>query len=56
MFVQNIHDAEFPGGEIRGQLVPRADAGVPDSGSTLTLLGFGLLALGWTAKRLLFLT
>ncbi len=40
----NIHDANFPGGEIRGQIVP-----LPTS---LLLLGSGLLGLGgWRRFR-----
>jgi hypothetical protein len=45
----NIHDAEFPGGEIRGQLVPNAPT-VPDSGSTLVLLGLSFAALARAAR------
>jgi hypothetical protein len=45
----NIHDAEFPGGEIRGQLVPNAPS-VPDSGSTLLLLGLSVAALARAAR------
>ena len=41
----NIHTSAFPGGEIRGFLVE-----VPEP-STLALFGFGLLGLGFTARK-----
>jgi hypothetical protein len=41
----NIHTANFPGGEIRGQF-----AAVPEP-ATLTLFGLGLASLGATLRR-----
>lgn len=41
----NIHNADFPGGEIRGQF-----SRVPVPG-TLTLLGIAFCALGWSRRR-----
>lgn len=41
----NIHDATFPGGEIRGQL-----PAVPEP-ATLTLFGLGLASLGAKLRR-----
>lgn len=41
----NIHTASFPTGEIRGYLVA-----IPEP-STLALFGFGLLGLGFMARR-----
>jgi hypothetical protein len=43
----NIHDAIFPGGEIRGFLV---GAPVPEPASSALMVG-GLAALGWLARR-----
>jgi hypothetical protein len=42
----NIHDAQFPGGEIEGF----ATAATPEPGSML-LLGFGLAAIGFSRRR-----
>lgn len=39
----NFHTAQFPGGEIRGVLIPEP--------STIALVGFGFLALGAVARR-----
>jgi len=41
----NIHDANFPGGEIRGQIVP-----VPEP-SSLALFGLGAGGLVWWMRR-----
>ncbi len=41
----NLHDANFPGGEIRGQIVP-----VPEP-SSLALLGLGAGSLLWWMRR-----
>lgn len=44
----NFHTAQHPAGEIRGQILP-----VPDAGSTVVLLGTGLVALlGLGGRRL----
>ena len=42
----NIHDAQFPGGEIRGQLQM-----VPEPASALLLIG-GLLGFAWLKRRI----
>ncbi len=42
----NFHTVQFPGGEIRGQILA-----VPDTGSTMILLGLGLLCLVGFARR-----
>lgn len=41
----NVHTGNFPGGEIRGQILP-----VPEPGA-LALLGLGLAAAGWKLRR-----
>lgn len=43
----NIHDATYPGGEIRGFL---AAAPIPEPGTYGTML-LGLAAIGWVARR-----
>lgn len=43
----NIHDSSFPGGEIRGQLMPVV---VPEP-SVFALAGFGIAALMFRARR-----
>jgi hypothetical protein len=45
----NFHTIQFPGGEIRGQIVPQ---GVPDSGATAVLLAAALLPLLGLRRRL----
>ncbi len=45
LFYMNVHDANFPGGEIRGQLTL-----VPEPG-TWALLGLGLASTGWILRR-----
>lgn len=42
----NFHTAQFPGGEIRGQILT-----VPDSGSAVVLLALGLLSLVGLARK-----
>lgn len=46
----NIHTSTFPGGEIRGQLIPAGGAPVPEPG-TLILLGAGLLSMAGALKK-----
>lgn len=44
----NFHTVQFGGGEIRGALIP-----VPDSGSSMALLGCGLLGLVGIRRKLI---
>lgn len=45
LFYMNVHDRNFPGGEIRGQL-----QAVPEP-MTLALLAFGSIAAFWVRRR-----
>ena len=45
LFYMNIHDSNFPGGEIRGQLHAAPEP------MTLALLAFGSIAACWTRRR-----
>jgi hypothetical protein len=45
----NFHTTQFPGGEIRGQII--APAGVPDGGSSLLLLAASLLSVAGLRRR-----
>jgi len=45
LYYMNVHTSTFPGGEIRGQLIL-----VPEP-STLALVGLGLAAVAWNARR-----
>lgn len=50
-FYVNLHNADHPGGAIRGQLVyERTVTPIPEPGTTAMLLG-GLAVLGWIARR-----
>ena len=49
MAYTNIHDANFPGGEILGQIIPAA-AAVPEAGS-LVMLGTGVLGVLAAVRR-----
>jgi hypothetical protein len=46
----NIHDANFPGGEIRGQLIQSTTSTTPEPG-TMLLVGMGLAGLAGWKKR-----
>jgi len=45
LFYMNVHDVNFPGGEIRGQLHAAPEP------MTLALLAFGSIAACWTRRR-----
>lgn len=47
----NLHTNAFPGGEIRGFLTP-VRASVPDSGSTLAMLGLTFLGISGLCRKL----
>jgi hypothetical protein len=44
----NIHNAEFPGGEIRGQITPTPEPG------TLLLLGTGAAGMASLVRRRIY--
>jgi len=49
LFYFNVHDATFPGGEIRGQIL---QVNVPEP-VTIALMGLGLAGIGYTRRRIL---
>ena len=47
----NIHDANFPGGEIRGQLQAVPGVPGPTVGAGPASFAFAALVLGWLMRR-----